>query len=380
MKSKFFYPIGLSLILLLIGVFNQWYYLVPGILVTLFYFLNRTKHLPFLFNSLLISLIILETILRTIDIIPTSYRSFEQLNQKHFKYADIHCLKPNSSVEMTEIGDLGAMLGNEDFQIKKEISTTVDELGYRNIPDQKKQLNKVVLLGDSYALGIGLSQDETISSLLKVESYNLGFPGGVGDATKRYMCFRDEIKTSKEHKVILLFFEGNDFHDMFLSEFKPDKLNLQERITNNYLRFRKRSAIRQIYTRILYTDFDQNKKHQVYRKDSTLFYGNYSESLLSNDFNEIAAHENFNFLKDLVVEKDGQLEVIIIPSKTSYRKDDIKRDKLKRLLEEVKIPFIDMNNEFMKRKAKIEDLWWRDDTHFSPYGSMITAEVIKKTL
>ena len=74
---------------------------------------------------------------------------------------------------MTEIGDLGAMLGKTEYQVKKEICTETDELGYRNHIGQKDNLNETILLGDSYTMGIGLDQKETISSLLGGNCYNL---------------------------------------------------------------------------------------------------------------------------------------------------------------------------------------------------------------
>ena len=121
----------------------------------------------------MIAIIIVELILRTTNIIPLAYRSFEVMNRPHSEYKNIKYLQPETSICMTEIGDLGAMLGKTEYQVKKEICTETEELGYRNHIGQKDSLNETILLGDSYTMGIGLDQKETISSLLGGNCYNL---------------------------------------------------------------------------------------------------------------------------------------------------------------------------------------------------------------
>ena len=378
--KKALLPCLLSLILLAIGVFDQWYYLIPGLIIPLAYLSSKTRFLPYLFNSGLLSLMAVEMILRFTALVPLHYRSFELLNQKHPEYKSISHLKPNTTIQMTEIGDLAAMLGDEKYQVEKEITTSTDELGFRNSENQKDANNSIVILGDSYALGVGLDQDETISAHLERENYNLGFPGGVNDATYRYFYFKDQIQTQNQHKVIFLFFEGNDYHGGYTSSFKANELSAYESLKRKIESFRNRSAIKQIYKRFLYSDFDPKKKSMISVKDDILYYEEYTQTATKKVFPDSLARKNFSFLKEAVINKGGELIVTIIPSKSSYLTEDQKRIKLKSILRQEGIKVIDLNEEFSLKKLSIKDLWWKDDTHFSPFGAKVTAEVINKAL
>jgi hypothetical protein len=115
-------------------------------------------------------------------------------------------------------------------------------------------------------------------------------------------------------------------------------------------------------------------------KDDILYYEEYTQTATKKVFPDSLARKNFSFLKEAVINKGGELIVTIIPSKSSYLTEDQKRIKLKSILRQEGIKVIDLNEEFSLKKLSIKDLWWKDDTHFSPFGAKVTAEVINKAL
>lgn len=363
-------PILFTLILFGFGSINTWYYFVPSIALAISF-----KKLRFAYNSLLIALIGVEIILRSFSIIPMHYRSFELLNEQDPNYVDLHRLKPNSEILMQEIGDLGAMSGNPNLQIKKEILTVTDDLGFRNYPDQRKKQNKYLILGDSYALGIGLSQEETIPSRME-NAYNLGFPGDVATSTARYLCYRNQINLEKDHQVILLFFEGNDYNAGYLPTYTPEDRSTFEKTTSIISSFRKRSPLRNLYTKVRFKHFDKSFENNVISNEQELKYLPYQNEINHQEFNGELVHENFQFLKKQVEDYGGNLSVAIIPSKSSYLKTDRRKKELIKILSKLKIKCIDIRQHFIKMELKTQDIWWQDDTHFNQFGAATTANIL----
>lgn len=74
---------------------------------------------------------------------------------------------PNINSTMNAVGDLCHHSSNEI--IKKEVWRT-DKLGFRN--DSFIQNPDILIIGDSFTQGTGLTQDETISNLIKFNSKN----------------------------------------------------------------------------------------------------------------------------------------------------------------------------------------------------------------
>lgn len=371
---KRLFPVLFTGILFTLGVFNSIFFFLPGIIL-LFTF----KKLRFTFNSCLVALIVVELILRNFAILPLHYRSFEVLNEEDPYYEDLFRLKPNSEIHMTEIGDLGAMSGNTSLQIKKEITTLTDDLGFRNSSDQRHKVNDFIFLGDSYSMGIALDQNQTIDSYLK-ESYNLGFPGDVASSTARYLCYRDQIKLKENHDVILLFFEGNDYYAGYIPHYKPVKRSWFQRKSSTISGFRKRSLLRNIYIRLRHNHFDKSSEQKVLEKNKELKYLQYEKELSNDNFNAILVKQNFDFLKKEVEQYSGKLSVAIIPSKSSYLKTDSRKLELMKILKELNIKTIDLKPSFKQKGLETRDLWWNDDTHFNPNGAKITAEILKSRL
>jgi hypothetical protein len=127
-------------------------------------------------------------------------------------------------------GDLAAMtvnLKDPGYAAMREprvIAFRTDRYGFRNNEDVIDA--DYVLVGDSFVVGNGTTQEKTISSSLSAISdrkiANLGYPSGPKNYEKRIkMHFH---KYSRDGRVIVFYFEGNDFS---LDEVhSPDVLSL----------------------------------------------------------------------------------------------------------------------------------------------------------
>jgi hypothetical protein len=94
-----------------------------------------------------------------------------------------------------------------------EYTLTVDKRGFRNKTDLEEY--DLVILGDSFAEGSGVSDDQVLAVLLAQKAgqtvYNLGMaaghPGKYLETLKRF------VRELSPRVVICLLFEGNDFRD-----------------------------------------------------------------------------------------------------------------------------------------------------------------------
>ncbi len=107
-----------------------------------------------------------------------------------------------------------------------------DKLGFNNKPLENNNIDLIVI-GDSFANGECVNQDDNISSKLRknhsINAINIGL-GGSGPL--EYLAYAVEyVPFIKPKRSIVLFYEGNDiFHDL---EFSKNSI-LNEYINDNY--------------------------------------------------------------------------------------------------------------------------------------------------
>jgi lysophospholipase L1-like esterase len=95
----------------------------------------------------------------------------------------------------------------------------IDELGGRSVIHRGDKSNALLpFLGDSFTFGVGVSDEETFSSVLSeeiqdVRIVNLGVPGtALGDQLKIVALRHEEL--DHPMKYVFFFFLGNDFSDL----------------------------------------------------------------------------------------------------------------------------------------------------------------------
>ncbi|MDH3692885.1 MAG: hypothetical protein OEU36_25945, partial [Gammaproteobacteria bacterium] len=209
----------LLLALLLSGNILLFYALPAKIFITIFLFLAITYFFIGGSNALLVtSALVASTIFveAALQITPLGdslyYRPHERFaikdkDLKHGRYkanVDYEGLMPH--------GDLRALAVHTNVESEpREVVFQTDSWGFRNYEDYNGQ--PYVLVGDSFIVGNGTTQGETLAEQLRsryaIDVYNLAHPGSVRDYAKYIRTFRKRL--SDEPGVILFLFEGNDF-------------------------------------------------------------------------------------------------------------------------------------------------------------------------
>jgi hypothetical protein len=127
----------------------------------------------FLFKILIFSLPIISLGFEVF--LPISTFTFRPDESLLFKHPGIGTpFYPNQRLEMQSVGDLCAYT---EYSVNKNLLWLTDEIGYRN--DVFIENPDVVIIGDSFVLGSGSTQDSTLANLLnskfdhKLKFYNL---------------------------------------------------------------------------------------------------------------------------------------------------------------------------------------------------------------
>lgn len=90
-----------------------------------------------------------------------------------------------------------------------------------------KDKNNLILLGDSFAEGTGVKEENILASQLTQnykKSLNFGSGGNFGPL-QSFIIYRDLAKKFTHNEVVFLFLPANDFHDNDFEYYKKNKLN-----------------------------------------------------------------------------------------------------------------------------------------------------------
>lgn len=125
--------------------------------------------------------------------------------------------EPNMNITFTVPGgDLRSMTSPETMQdvpaAPHEMRFATDSLGYRNDADYAEQ--QYILVGDSFVVATATDQQDILSAQLlrdhDIRAWNVAAVGG-DLADYAHWIAHTRAKVSKDAKILLFFFEGNDF-------------------------------------------------------------------------------------------------------------------------------------------------------------------------
>lgn len=150
------------------------------------------------------------------------YRPHEKLLSYDYR-ADHRRYRPDAALGMTmPHGDLQSMTA-EKIGVPRAVEFRTDRDGFRN--DRGYHGQRYVLLGDSFVVGVGDSQADTLDAQLRrdhgLDTYNLGHPGGPADYVAYVRGFR--ARHGEDFKLLLFLFEGNDFPDELADVGRPSR-------------------------------------------------------------------------------------------------------------------------------------------------------------
>lgn len=310
-------------------------------------------------------------------------------------------------------GDLAAVSGRRDWREWRQIRFVTDEYGFRNEPTdaglEARPLD-VIVLGDSFGVAGGTSQQEILSSQLArdfgLRVYNLSIARENPQQEYANLLVEGKrLKTREGTCVLWLVFPGNDLDERYYPELENPQVVWPgpfTRLANVLSDFRSRSPVHRLLSR-------GESRLVIERKfvDGrwVLFHETYKQRR-SRTAEEVMQHPNFKSLKSTLaaMEKlagERRLTVIValVPSKEevySWALDGAPpwsarvepsgfSAVLRELCEQHGFRFLDLKPELVEASRYDYEksgalLWWRDDTHWNGHGQRAAAAALYKNL
>src|SRR5205085_5589113 len=144
---------------------------------------------------------------------------------------EVYRFAPNVNFRARTYGDLAAVAGRRDWREYREISFITDAYGFRNDTTSQDAARPfdLVVLGDSFGVGDGTSQEQTWASVLAREhnlaAYNLSMDGA--SPWQEYVNFLlegERLRLRPGTLVAWVFFTGNDLDDLYLPAYERAQL------------------------------------------------------------------------------------------------------------------------------------------------------------
>jgi hypothetical protein len=351
--------------------------------------------------------VILEAIVRLSggSVITPYYRAHEMLAEET-RYRE------NQRVEMIEPhGDLLAIDPQLDREMArpKEMTFQTDSRGFRN--ESEFEAGDLVVVGDSFVVGIGNTQKYTITAQLTrnhgVAAYNMGFPAGPFQYANTVAEARSELGAGI--CIVLVMFEGNDFQIIDPAELAARKAvprGIQDFIKGYFGAIKAPFEVSKVFFGLFSQGIERlrllldNDPEQVAdtAADVTfvrnvagkpmVFLKGYAEVVMRDsyaDFDYI--HEQFaRATPDLIVFAPDKYRVYgpLLDDDSVHDLPQAQLEHLARVATELKIPLLDLTEALDQRTRSLlgrGDLtYWRDDTHWNPVGIEVAANEIAQVL
>ena len=260
-----------------------------------------------------------------------------------------------------------------------------DRYGFNN-PDNEWDKKKVeyLLVGDSFTHGACVNRPNDIASVLRILSgksvLNLGFSGN-GPLIK-YATLREYLNPNVK-KVLWIYFEGNDLHNLDRS--------LENRILKNYLNElnftqnlkSKQNEIDAYANKLI----EKGKKYESFSYRFLRFIKIYSTRYLispkikSQPKKELQPEfkKIIELVKDLTYKNNSKLYFIYLPEYSRYKPNYQNPSYLlvKKFVNQMNIPFIDLHkNVFEKEKNPLNLSPFQLPGHYNEEGYRKIAETI----
>jgi hypothetical protein len=309
-------------------------------------------------------------------------------------------------------GDLAAVSGRKSWREERRVKFLTDEYGFRNEPSRtgvEARPLDVIMLGDSFGVAAGTSQEETLSNLLAhgygLSVYNLSVSReNPRQEYANLLLEGKRLKVRQGTRVLWLVFPGNDLDEPYYPELEnpqPVWPGPLKRLVNGVSDYRSRSPVH----RLLSPDESESVIERKFVDGRrVLFFAPYAQRR-SRTAEDIMRHPNFGNLKAtleamerLARERGLTVSVALVPSKEEVyswvldAKPPWSADVgpsgfsavLRGLCELYGFSFLDLKPSLVEASKRDYEksgalLWWRDDSHWNGDGQRAAAAIIYKT-
>lgn len=277
-----------------------------------------------------------------------------------------------------------------------------DRYGFNN-PDNEWDENEIeyLLIGDSFTHGACVNRPYDISSILRNLSnksvLNLGYTGN-GPLIK-YATLREYLNTNVK-KVLWIYYEGNDLLDLEIERTNNILINyLKDLNFTQNLKF-KHNEINEFLNKklieieIKVDNFEINKKKEnaiIKYKILKFIRLNITKQIIrkslfnNSEENNLIEIDNIKKIltlsRDLVIKNNSKLYFVYLPEYKRYKKtnDNKNYNLVKDIVNELNIPFIDINKEvFEKEQNPLKLFPFEQYGHYNIDGYKKVTETIYK--
>jgi hypothetical protein len=340
-------------------------------------------------------------------------RPHEALVERRHERSALFRYRPNARFVREVSGDLALMAGRPDWAEPRRISFVTDRYGFRNSSSLEGPF-EILLLGDSFFQGSGCDQDSILAAHLNRwnrRTFNLGVGGfSPWEEVMTLALEAPRLQLVERPLIVWGIFSGNDLDELegeYRTIHDPERRDSLIRVAwSQFQSFRKRSPTRLLWQRLRYLLPSANESPVIpIAPDSTsidarplLFLRPYLQAATRTE-TDILRHAHwpamiaaFDAMRTLAESRAWRVLVVRIPSKEEvhlslFPSQSDATDGFAVAIERAAgahgFDFIDLAPRFRevtKNQAKSDPLYWRDDTHWTPAGHRLAAELIHSHL
>jgi hypothetical protein len=376
--------------------------------------LNATLKIILLVSSTSLALCGADGLLRIFGKHFVYYRAHSELVRRDVHYPGLSHYVPNTRSERLTFGDLAAMSGDPNHRVSRNEIFQTDQQGFRNSPHALNAAVKLVVVGDSFGMGLGSSQEDTWTSLLEKDGYplyNLSMPATCPlHGAARFSRTIESLHLSEGATIVVPLYIGNDLEECAedaernisrgrVSGWRSLRIALED--------YRFRSPLRQLGMRLVYRwvfadpvvsvrELPDGRQMLFYKPHTRA--ANISLAQVERDPNFQRLTSSLKRIHAVASDNRAAMLVVIIPTKEEVygwilRDEPLESDlsassglagAVKSFCDYEKIRCVDLRpalSDEAKNAWKRGDLlWWPDDSHWNPHGHQTAARLISQAL
>ncbi len=309
-------------------------------------------------------------------------------------------LAPNVDTERELMGDLAGTYGDPSVAERRTVRFVSDRYGFRNDRLPARPLD-VLMLGDSFGMGDGTTQDATWTAHLAragVEVYNLSHPGSPGQHVLNLAWEAPRLPLRRGTVVVWALFGANDLSDEYPGRATPATRSALEQLETLVTSHQRRSPLRLMF-------FDRPVGSESIlvvpgpAGAPVLFYRPYLERIsrtteqLVRDPQYPLLVQSFVDMKRLADRLGVRVLVAVVPSKDEVHAPLLGRARqtptsfaqlVAPLAAGMGFDVLDLGPPLFAEAAARGDegrlLYWRDDTHWNVDGHALAARALLERL